>query len=365
MIALVPPAFFRAVSGIEGSGLDSLVSSEVVTASSRSPIPSSSTACSVCCGLPEEASATRKPRSFSSRTRSAAPGRGSDLGAQRLVLVQPALAQVVAVALLDLVAGDGGDELVAAHADGAVDLPQRHVDVEAAEGPRPREGVVVGGVDQGAVDVEQDGVVTWAHAGALPTGSPVCTWPGTSPAPGGSGQTVSLGRLGSAGLGRVQDVVGVDDAVGVALLGQEPLPVRGEVRRRRCRGRPPCRSARCARRPSAAAPGRAAGPPPGGSRTCRTPGWRRWPRAGRSRSSRPWTPRAGRSRRCGTPRTASAARRRVVSPGDHGRRPAARPSSSSWSRYWPITRVGSPAVLGAPAPRTTGVLAVAVRRASR
>ena len=38
--------------------------------------------------------------------------------------------------------------------------------------------------------------------------------------------------------------------------------------RRRCRGRRPCRSARCGRRPWAAAPGRAAGPPPGASRTC-------------------------------------------------------------------------------------------------
>ena len=64
------------------------------------------------------------------------------------------------------------------------------------------------------------------------------------------------------------EVVGVDDPVGVALLGEEPLPVLRRSPRRRCRGRRPCRSARSARRPWAAAAGRAAGPPPGASRTC-------------------------------------------------------------------------------------------------
>ena len=50
--------------------------------------------------------------------------------------------------------------------------------------------------------------------------------------------------------------------------------MRGEVLRRRCRGRRPRRSARSARRPWAAAPGRAAAPPPAASRRCPTPGSR-------------------------------------------------------------------------------------------
>ena len=65
---------------------------------------------------------------------------------------------------------------------------------------------------------------------------------------------------------RQPEVVGVDDPVGVALLGEEPLPVLRRSPRRRCRGRRSCRSARSGRRPWAAAAGRAAGPPPGASR---------------------------------------------------------------------------------------------------
>ena len=45
---------------------------------------------------------------------------------------------------------------------------------------------------------------------------------------GCGGQTVSLGSVGGRSAG-VQHVVGVDDPVGVALLGEEPLPVGGEV----------------------------------------------------------------------------------------------------------------------------------------
>src|SRR3954463_11618140 len=61
--------------------------------------------------------------------------------------------------------------------------------------------------------------------GPLPTGSPVCTWDGTRPAR----VRRSDGVAGLARLGRAQDVVRVDDPVGVALLGEEPLPVGGEV----------------------------------------------------------------------------------------------------------------------------------------
>ena len=57
---------------------------------------------------------------------------------------------------LDGVARDLGHQLVAAHADGAVDPPQRHLDVVGAEGTVPRDRVVVGRVDEGAVDVQEN-----------------------------------------------------------------------------------------------------------------------------------------------------------------------------------------------------------------
>ena len=84
-----------------------------------------------------------------------------------------------------------------------------------------------------------------------------------------------------------EHVVRVDDPVGVALLGQEPLAVRGELLVDGVAGDDRVEAGGRGRRPWAAAPGRAAAPPPGGSRTSRTPGSRRSPRAGRSRSSRP------------------------------------------------------------------------------
>ena len=58
----------------------------------------------------------------------------------------------------DVVADEARDELVAAHADRAVHAPQRRIQVEARERARPRDGMVVRRVDEGAVDVEQDGV---------------------------------------------------------------------------------------------------------------------------------------------------------------------------------------------------------------
>ena len=66
------------------------------------------------------------------------------------------LADVVAVLLLDLVAGDRGDELVAAHPDRAVDAPDRDGHAVLAKGAVPGHGVLVVGVDEGAVDVEDD-----------------------------------------------------------------------------------------------------------------------------------------------------------------------------------------------------------------
>ena len=96
MIALVPPAFFRAGSGIEGSGLDSLVSSDVVTASRRSPTPSSSTACSVCSRLARGRQRHAEAAVLQQAHQVGGAGQRQHLGAQRLVLLLPALAQLVA-----------------------------------------------------------------------------------------------------------------------------------------------------------------------------------------------------------------------------------------------------------------------------
>ena len=98
------------------------------------------------------------------------------------------------------------------------------------------------------------------------------------------------------------DVVGVDDAVGVALLGEEPLPVLGEVRvdgvagddRVEAGGTTSPWSALGAQQPAQALGLLLAGAE--GARDLDRDGW---PRAGRRRSWRPWRPRAGRSRRAG------------------------------------------------------------------
>ncbi|MEJ7741802.1 MAG: hypothetical protein WKF73_04170 [Nocardioidaceae bacterium] len=68
----------------------------------------------------------------------------------------PRRPQVVAVRLLGLRTGDSLDELVATHADRPVDAPQGRRDVEVAKCRVPRERVLVVGVDERSVDIEND-----------------------------------------------------------------------------------------------------------------------------------------------------------------------------------------------------------------
>ena len=116
--------------------------------------------------------------------------------------------------LLDAVSGERVDELVAAHPDVAVDPPQRRRGAVAAKGSVPGDRVVVVGVDERPVDVEDRG----AHARSLPTA-------------GGSNASTRLGR-GLGGLRRCSLPVGgldVDRARPLlARLGVErdPLVVR-------------------------------------------------------------------------------------------------------------------------------------------
>ena len=109
--------------------------------------------------------------------------------------------------------------------------------------------------------------------------------------------------------GRAEQVVGVPDDISVALLGEEPLPMRG-VLGVECVARDHRVEERAAAaRPSAAAAGPAAAPPLAAIRTFPKPAPPRTLRASRWRSWRPWTPPAWTLRRPGTRRTAPRVRR--------------------------------------------------------
>jgi len=64
------------------------------------------------------------------------------------------VAQIVAGAAFQVVAGDRRDVLVAAHPDVAVETPHREDDLEAAKRAVPGERVLVVGVDQRAIEVQ-------------------------------------------------------------------------------------------------------------------------------------------------------------------------------------------------------------------
>src|SRR4051794_14035956 len=85
-----------------------------------------------------------------------------ELGVLRL----PAVADVVPELLLDAVAGDVRHQPVAAHPDCTVDLEDGHGHVVCPERAEPRDRVVVGGVDERPVDVEEDHAAR--HYGYLP-----------------------------------------------------------------------------------------------------------------------------------------------------------------------------------------------------
>ena len=95
--------------------------------------------------------------------------------AEELVeVLLPGGAQGLAVDTLDLVAGDGTDQLVAAHADVAVQAPDREHDVVLPKGAVPTQRMLVVGVDERPVDVEEccalryDGVASACTVGFCP-----------------------------------------------------------------------------------------------------------------------------------------------------------------------------------------------------
>ena len=67
-------------------------------------------------------------------------------------------AHVVSDGVLGGVSGEMGDQAVAAHADRTVDPGGGHIQAHLMEGELPGHGVVVDRVDQGSVEVEDDGV---------------------------------------------------------------------------------------------------------------------------------------------------------------------------------------------------------------
>jgi len=87
--------------------------------------------------------------------------------------------------------------------------------------------------------------------------------------------------------GAVDHVGPVGDGVAVALFREKQLSVMGEIQLARVAGGRACKSGRPPRRPSDARSDPAAGLPPGGSRTCPTPGSARWRPANRGRNCRP------------------------------------------------------------------------------
>ena len=80
----------------------------------------------------------------------------ADLGEDRVEALLPRCAHRIAEVALDPGAGDGGDELVASHADVAVKAPHGNVEVVIAKAARPCDRVVVRRVDERSVDVEED-----------------------------------------------------------------------------------------------------------------------------------------------------------------------------------------------------------------
>ena len=94
--------------------------------------------------MPRSRSATSNPRS----------GQQLDLADQLRVALALGRADRVADAPLDLLAGDGRHELVAAHPDVAVDPPGGNCLAVLAQRPLPGERVLVVRVDERPVDVE-------------------------------------------------------------------------------------------------------------------------------------------------------------------------------------------------------------------
>src|SRR5690606_38553850 len=83
---------------------------------------------------------------------------GLDLADELLELLLPRLAQVISVSLLDVAPRDRRDKQVTSHADAAVETPDRPGDLVAPQRTEPGQGVLVVGVYQGSVNVEDRGV---------------------------------------------------------------------------------------------------------------------------------------------------------------------------------------------------------------
>src|SRR5437763_4895052 len=97
------------------------------------------------------------------------------LVAQLLELLRVRVAQFVAGSAFHVVARDGSDVLVAAHPDVAVEPPHREDDVEAPKRAVPGERVLVVGVDQRAIEVQQRRPGHYADAVVF------SRWPGCTP----------------------------------------------------------------------------------------------------------------------------------------------------------------------------------------
>ena len=86
------------------------------------------------------------------------PGQGAHQREQAVVVLRVQRANLVAQGILHALPRDLGDQAVGTHADRPVDPPRRHVRADGVERVRPGLHVGVHGVDEGAVDVQDDSV---------------------------------------------------------------------------------------------------------------------------------------------------------------------------------------------------------------
>jgi len=103
----------------------------------------------------EELASTTGGRAASTRGGGRSRLRGLALVTHLLELVAVRVSEVVSMPLIDVVARDRSDELVAAHPDVTVEPPHREDDLEAPERAVPGERVLVVRVDERAVDIQQ------------------------------------------------------------------------------------------------------------------------------------------------------------------------------------------------------------------
>ena len=160
-----PPTRSSAALTRSGAGFVRCTMLESVQPSASSRASSRSMKCATSSDFADDASTTLQPRDLRSSISPRAPSNGctscDHLREQRVL----GGADLVAVLGVEALAGEVGHELVAAHPDRAVTAPDGDRDAVQAKRAIPGQRVLVVGVDERAVDVEDRG--RCAHAVSL------------------------------------------------------------------------------------------------------------------------------------------------------------------------------------------------------